>query len=239
MSTPKVEELLTSYFGRVRESDAEHSELETLARAMSLSDQASREKATALIASNRELAEVVLLVSGDPGGVQRRGGWGKIAGFLALAAAIAAVILTRPPRDTSIELTPKGRDDRLEIAVQRGEARFRVRPNDRIATGDQLGFFYTAPSAGHLALLTMDENGKVEVLSNGTIRAGSEIALPDGAIADEGSGCEWIIAVFSNAALSLSDVESQIAGATRESSGCRLEPVVSNARSVRVIPLVR
>jgi hypothetical protein len=237
-----MEELLRRRYRSEPVSDAEHRETQLLARVVAGIDEPKlRASAADLAMNNRELTEALLLVSGGAA-LHRRSRKGR--NLILIGGAIAALVLVSLPAllpvSSDPELVPKGMDDRLEVAAQRGEERFRLRPNDSIRAGDRLGFFYSARSPGYLAVISVDDEGVFSILQPSThIQIGEEVPLPNGAVADEGTGCEWIVAVFSEASIPIGELRKQIESAPRTAESCELVPAISRARSVRVIPLTR
>lgn len=107
-------------------------------------------------------------------------------------------------------------DHRLAIAVQRGDRRFVAASGDVFETGDVLGFFYTAPSDCWLVVLFTDERGRItrvfpsRSLFPARVPAGVEQPLPDGAVLEDGTGYEWIVAFFSEQALDVEGLEASL-----------------------------
>jgi hypothetical protein len=241
----EMEQLLRRCYRSEPISDAEHRETELLARVVAGNDDPDlRARATDHAVRSRELTEALLLASGTTALPQISRGTRR--GLILIGGAIAALVLMSLPSLFSVSpdqrsvLMPKGMEDRLDVAAQRGEQRFRLRANDSIRAGDRLGFFYSARRPGYLTLLSIDDAGVFSVLqSTMSIEPGREVPLRDGAVADEGKGCEWIVAVFSDVPIPIDDMRKQIETASRSTAGCTLAPTISGARSVRVIPLVR
>jgi hypothetical protein len=170
---------------------------------------------------------------------------------IAVAAVIALVVLTvvlfyRPAgleRRTGMVI--KGDSDEIYVAVKRGSQSFKARPLERLLDGDQIGLFYSAPKQGYLAILDLDEKGKVTILhpvgkvDSAMIDVGKEVPLPDGGVVQKGAGCEWLVAIFSNQALPLKEIEELVRNFPKDSVTCRVEVSVPGARTVRVFPFVR
>ncbi len=139
----------------------------------------------------------------------------------------------------------KGETDQLSIAVQRGTSRFVVQPGDRLVTGDQLGLFYSAETPGYLAVFCVDANSETALLfpNQGTlsesIAQGTEVPLPDGAYVAEGSGTEWIVAVFSDQPMIIDELEGQIQRAHASRGDQSFELDLPGARTVFLSPFVR
>ncbi len=137
--------------------------------------------------------------------------------------------------------------ERLEVAIARDGLRFAASPHDRVETGDRLGLFYHATRPGHLLVVGLDAEGTMAVLhpaegaASGPIEPGHQVPLPSGAIVGDGQRCEWIVAVFSDAAIQARLVEDLLRSAERPSdSECSLStPTIEGARSVSIFPLRR
>ena len=183
--------------------------------------------------------------------------WHRRPASLALAAAASALLvvaagLLLSPNGPDLHtapgagLVPKGAGDQLALAVQRGAERFTARPGDRLLEGDRIGLFYWAAQDGYLAVLHLDEQGRTTLLSpaggdgSAAIAAGSEGRLPDGGVVEGGAGCEWLIAVFSDAPLPLEAMLGPIRAAPNKGPLCRpFRLAIPDARSVRVFPVAR
>jgi hypothetical protein len=175
------------------------------------------------------------------------GSWAGIWQHRRLIAAAACILILitvsvwifmdRPSGHPS-GLEIKGPADDVIIAVQRGIKRFRARAEDRLQPGDRLGFFYTATTPGYIMLLDVQEDGQVTMLTpagktkSTPIEMGSEIALPDGGVVEEIKGCSWLVALFSDRALNLSEIRPSIMKALELRKGCRLDIHTPLARTV-------
>jgi len=171
----------------------------------------------------------------------------------AVLAAAALVLLVlgigllpdTAPHDPDRGLTLKGPEDLLAVAVQRGDRRFTAQPGDRLLPGDRIGLFYTAAADGYLLVLHLDEQGQRTLLfpaggtRSGRISAGAAVPLPDGGVVEDGSGCEFLIAVFSEQPLAAAELNRQLAAAERSGPGCRLRVDLPDARTVHVFPVPR
>jgi hypothetical protein len=138
----------------------------------------------------------------------------------------------------------KGGADTMVLAVQRGNTRFTARPGDRLEEGDRLGFFYSAMSAGHLAVIDLTASGESTVLfpqgsqSSSPIPPGERLALPDNGTVGKVESCEWLVAIFSDRPLPLSDLKERLSAEVKAAGpGCKLEPKVPGARTVWAFPL--
>jgi hypothetical protein len=144
-------------------------------------------------------------------------------------------------------LTVKGENDALFVAVKRGADGFSARPFEQLVTGDQIGLFYTSQQAGFLAVFNVDETGTVTRLfpaaktKSASIEKAERSPLPDGATVREGSGCEWVVAVFSDVPLELEETARFLDGTdkTGQLEACNYSAQVPGARSVVVLPLRR
>ena len=177
----------------------------------------------------------------------------RIAAFAAAAVMlfVSGIVLfyrgTDASRSGSDTLRVKGDGDTVFVAVKRGTVDFTAQPLDRLKNGDRVGFFYSAEKDGFAAVFNVDSAGSVTRLfpsesgKSAPIRAAERSPLPDGALVEEGRGCEWVAAVFSDTPLDLNTVEgilSQSVG-TRLDDSCDYDPDVPDARSVIVVPFRR
>jgi hypothetical protein len=238
---------------RRRWSQEEHDQNQLIARCLAGdADAAGLAAASALLTQEREVAEASLIASSSLAeaarGEERRippFPWRSSIGLLAAAAAVLVGLRVYAPSAESGEsLRPKGAD-RFDVAVQRGQDRFRLAAHAKVLPGDQLGFFYSSSTKGHLAILSVDAAGSVDVLhpsnsaSSTQIEAGVHVPLPDGAIASGGSGCEWIVGVFSDAPIDIRQLRSILKSSPRSTADCNLDPHVPSARAVQTIPVAR
>ncbi len=118
---------------------------------------------------------------------------------------------------------------KLQVAVQRVEDRFVARSGDEFQSGDALGFFYSSAKDGFLSVIFYDAQGNQEKVfpteqkGAAAVKAGVEVALPDGAVVEDGQGCEWIVALFAEAKFDPGSLSLQIQEAARAAGpGCRL-----------------
>ncbi|MCP4675519.1 MAG: DUF4384 domain-containing protein [Deltaproteobacteria bacterium] len=172
-----------------------------------------------------------------------------LAAAAVLVVGLAAVYFWQPskehPYDPGSKLAIKGSADNLFVAVQRGPSQFTARPFDRLEEGDQLGLFYSAETPGYLAVFSLDGEGEASLLypaegiKSAAIAANERVPLSDGATVSQGSGCEWIVAVFSHLPLPVDKTAETIRQATRNIKECHLELEISNARTIHVFPVLR
>ncbi|MCK6547641.1 DUF4384 domain-containing protein [Myxococcota bacterium] len=246
-----LESLLRAHYHDLRApaSIDEHSELSLLATALTPSPPADVvRRAARLMSQDPGLAEAVLLISGRAQPRPRRAWLVPVTAFVAAAAA-TLVLVVMPGRsvheDAGASLTPKGAADTFDVAVQRGDERFRAHPGDHVVAGDRLGFFYTSERGGYLAVIGVDERGNATALHpasgpwSAAIEPAEHTALPSGAVVEAGERCDWIVAIFSDAPLPEAEVRAALARSPRSTETCIFQPQVPGARAVRVVPLAR
>ena len=142
------------------------------------------------------------------------------------------------PSQTS--LTPKGAFFDLEIAVSREGTAFPLHQGDMVKTGDQLGFFYTATQSAYIAVFHVDADGQISVLYPGKsdrsvpVQEGARIPLSDGAIVTPATSCEWIVAVFSNKDMSVSQLRRHLLKELHISESCTLHIGDIHEMNVRI-----
>jgi hypothetical protein len=223
--------------------------LELIARArtpQAAADPALRARAAEHLAAHPEDMEAVLLLDAFEAEQEPRQLFTwilPIGSMLAIAASISLVflVLDRPEE----ELAVKGSGDyALELAVERGGRRFVLEPSGELLPDDRVGFFYSAPRAGHLAIVHRDEAGQAAIMFpagagagvSAQIFQGREVALPDVALIERGSGCEWFVAIFSESPLALADLLARVSSAP-VGAECRLEVRIVGASSIHVLPV--
>ena len=174
---------------------------------------------------------------------------------LAAAASISALLSIfwmwnfgpekRPPSEA--DLVIKGGGDALYAAVRRGASKFALRPLDTLLTGDELGLFYSTEKEGCLAVFSRDAAGETDLLypldgsTSKRVVKGVKVPLSDGARVSDGTGCEWIVAVFSDEPIPLDNIAAAVKAGRVDSTSdsCGLRITVAQARSVRVLPVKR
>ncbi len=172
--------------------------------------------------------------------------WVAAAAIVLLAAGVVLWRLRPPPEGPGApELRVKG-GHRLQVAVQRGGERFVARSGAHLLSGDVLGFFYTAPAEAWVAVLFVDEGGRVTRLfpageeALARLPAGAQRPLPDGAVLEEGKGCEWIVGFFAQRAGPVAPLADALrAAVARRGSACSLPPLALEATAVDVVVLRR
>jgi hypothetical protein len=143
------------------------------------------------------------------------------------------------------DLAVKGASDRMHVAVQRGAARFRLKPNDTLMTNDALGFFYSAKQKGYLAIFNVDNNNIVTPLfplnqqQSCMIDKGRKHFINSGAKVTGGTGCEWLVAVFSDMALNINTIAGELKRQKNAARQCDIQLKVKNARTVYLLPVKR
>ena len=168
-----------------------------------------------------------------------------IAAVAAVILVVLVLVLFHRLAGPETGMVVKGETDEIYLAVQRGSQRFKAKPMDRLLESDHIGLFYSAPSAGYLVIYNLDERGQVTLLhpvglaQSSKIEIGYETPLPSGGVVKNGSGCEWVVAVFSNQPLPLKEIESQLGNSRRDLVGCGIEVSIPEARAVRVFPITR
>ena len=170
---------------------------------------------------------------------------------IAAAAAVIAVVCGAyflwTPRGKGITegsqtLTIKGAEDALFAAVERGITQFTLRPHDRLEVGDRIGLFYSAKRDGYVAVLALDGEGNVtrvypsEGFVSASIASAERASLSTGALVQEGNGCEWLVAVFSDRPLDLDSLAFAVAKAKHTNVSCGLELQLAGARTVFILP---
>lgn len=153
-----------------------------------------------------------------------------VAPALALAAMLCAFVASRlAPAPDLQRLTPKGAPSwSLELAVERGGQQFLAPSGARLQKGDQLGFFYSADRDGYLTVLYADaKSAPVRIFpargdASAKVSAGQKLPLSDGALLDDGAGCEWAIGVFTPAPLSGEKARALVSAMLAAREGCAL-----------------
>lgn len=242
-----LEALLRTYFA----PDTSHDDADLERLALGLLDDASpeaRAEAEALLRGDPELREVVTIVgeAPEPATILRpRRFVGAVAIGLAMAAAgLLAVFVNTPGVGSPPRMLLKGTGDHFSVGLHRGGRSRPVAPLDVVEPNDELGFFYSARAPGYLVVAHLDERGQVQVLdparSEGAraIQPGQDRPLPDGAIAEVGSGCEWFVAAFFDHAVPVSALSEALRVAS-PGAECELSVQVPQARTLEVVSVRR
>ncbi len=170
--------------------------------------------------------------------------------LLAAAAVLVfglAVYFTLAPshEEKAFPLRIKGFEDRISVVVQRGTKQFVLAPLDKLQKGDRLAITYSANRAGFLLIVSRDTEGRATLLypTTGTesapISADENIPLKEGGFVEQGTGCEWVIAVFSDEPLDVGRVLRAVEESRKNSKECGIETTIPGARSVRITPVLR
>jgi len=157
--------------------------------------------------------------------------WPRLALAASAAMLLLALALFLPPdspRSPERKLIPKGAFELLVAAERKGHT-FRVENGSVLNEGDRLGFFYSATQAGYLMILYIDESGELvrlypaeELLSSPVVQ-GINLSIPDGALVKTGSGCEWVVGIFSRRELSEALLGEAVKKMWARRSSCRLD----------------
>jgi hypothetical protein len=185
----------------------------------------------------------------DTRGLRRAVKVGFAVAGLAAAAVIAIVVATpfdRSEQDGPSAAAPPDIAFKGALAVQivakRGGRQFFVRPGDALEADDALRFVVTAPEAGYVAVLSVEEAGRVSVFYPPEsaaapapwpvrIESRGRRELPGSIILDEAPGSETYVVLFSSAPFSREAAE-RIAAAL--STGRREPPRGFEGRALRV-----
>ena len=169
-----------------------------------------------------------------------------IAATAVLLVVVSLTIFSNIENDKQFgNLSVKGSGDTFFVAVKRGVSKFLAKPLEKLEQGDKLVFFYSSNASGYLAVFNLDMNSKVTLIypSKGTssikVNSGNEVSLPDGGIVEQGSGCEWLISVFSEEPLLIDDLKSKIADSAKNIKGCYFDLTIPKTRTVQVFSFKR
>ena len=260
----KVEALLRLRYKSAKVESDVCPELESIA--LTISGAATRQQAKAARIHLQQCdlcAEAVMLLSGASGRQRHTAtAWRRLknfwthpapglrfsrlslAGLSAVAVLVVAIVFLGKGVEKS-ELIPKGSLYDIHLAVERGGKRFRAREMDKLQEGDKVGFFYSAPRQGYLAIVDVDADGKASVVFptgkkySERIEPGTEQPLPPGGIVREGRRCEWLVGVFSDSPLAVKKIVNLLSNSQRELNTCTLEARIEHARFVRVLSFRR
>jgi RNA polymerase sigma factor (sigma-70 family) len=142
-------------------------------------------------------------------------------------------------------LSVKGYEDDFIVAARRGASTFTINPMDRLQEGDALGMFYSSDRSGYLLVLSIDasKNAVVlypaEKLTSAPILEGERISVADGALVEQGQGCEWLAAVFSDEPVNADAAIRAVKTGRMTHAQCRLDLEVDGARTIRILPVTR
>jgi hypothetical protein len=130
----------------------------------------------------------------------------------------------------------------LFVAVERQGTRYTLHPQGQLKVGDRIGLFYSAKRDGYLSVLALDQKGAVTRIypSKGSKSAfvpkADRTSLSTGALVQEGKGCEWLVAVFSDKPLDLDTLARAIRKAKHAERSCGLALKFAGARTVFILP---
>lgn len=141
--------------------------------------------------------------------------------------------------------------DSLSVLVERTTATGAPRSlgavsGQRLRDADQLRVRYSARRPGRLSLAWIDDRGSVTVVRPGTLAPSAEIgpgrdqAVEPALRVTPGSGCEWLVAVFSDGDLDPDYLVQALRHTPRKPTVCGLElPGLPGARHVEVMSFRR
>jgi hypothetical protein len=172
-----------------------------------------------------EAPSFAALVSARPARPVRRWRWAWPS-FAGLAAAAAALVLVLGPLrpGTPTEGTREKGADHLSLFVMHAGARRAGASGEIVHPGDRLQLAYTAAKGAHLAVLSRDARGRVDVLfPRGDVTAPVDAAklapLPYSLELDAEPGAVTVYGLFCVRAEALGPLRSAIEG-DRQPSGC-------------------
>ena len=146
-----------------------------------------------------------------------------IAAGAGMAAAAALLLVARPPAERA-----KGGGFALGMYVEHaGEVR-RALPGEAVAPGDAVRFTVTTPAKAHVAVLSLDPEGRASVYfplgsRAEAVAAGAELTLPLGTRLDGTLGEERIVGLFCSSPVELEPVRLQLEhGESIASEGCQV-----------------
>ncbi len=252
MNDTALEALLSRHF-RSPPMPEDDEQLQRLAHALSCAPGAAeRDAMQDTLRSDPQLQRAVELVQAEaetPADKPNIAPWRIARPWLSMVAVAAAGLLSfvalRATGPQAPAMRVKGAGDMLFVGADREGQRTQVRAMDVIAPGDELGFFYSAERPGYLVIGYRDESGEALIVEPAQselarpVAPGEHVALPDGVVVEQGSGCEWFVAGFFDAAVPVAELRDALAAATFDSKGCILHMQVPAARSVSVLPTRR
>jgi hypothetical protein len=159
--------------------------------------------------------------------VRRRSGW--MGAALGVAAAVAVWVGQGPSRSLPTEQTRVKGSAHLGFYVKRGEQVFPGGPAELLRPGDAIEFSYEAPSAGYLAILSVDGAGHASVYfplgSRAQAIAPGPHLLEQSTILDAVLGRETLHALWCEAPVELEPIRRALESsrAVPPIPGCRSE----------------
>jgi len=158
--------------------------------------------------------------------VRRRSG--RIGAVLGVAAAVAVWVGRGPSEGLPTEQTRAKGAAHLAFYVKRGEQVFRGGPGELLRPGDAIEFSYEAPSAGYLAILSLDGAGQASTYfpigSHAQALSPGTHLLEQSTILDAVLGRETLYAVWCEAPVELEPMR-------RALQSSRVAPRVPGCRS--------
>lgn len=159
------------------------------------------------------------------------------AGALAAAAAIVLAVRALP----SDGARTKGDDVKLSFYVKHGSSVRLGASGDAVAPGDALRFVYTARTAQHLAVLSVDGARRVSVYyPNGSTAArapaGADVALPESTVLDDTLGDETLYGVFCPEPFALEPLRTALEASPDRAplpEGCAVEVLTMRKEAIR------
>ena len=172
--------------------------------------------------------------------------WSAAAAGLVLVVAVVWLTAFGQGTPGPERLAIKGGWKLHVAAVTEGQT-VRVVSGSKLATGAQLGFFVSNDRPGYLMILYADEAAEIIRLFPAKanwaapLEPGHERRLPDGAVATPGSGCEWVIGLYSEKAFSYQEARLAVGRMLKARNACRLarESLGLEGLDVQVVQVVR
>lgn len=181
----------------------------------------------------------------EANGPGRRQRWLVLAGGLAAAAGMLIWLVSRRPPDVGEGVRAKGAWS-LHVGIKRGDRVLRRKAGSVFHTGDELGFFYTAPQPGYLSIVFVDSSGAEAILFPRTgskaasVPAGSEVRLDAGGQLTATMDCEWVVGAYSEAPfdsrLPIDAIQSATGTLGRD---CALDVDETLDVALDIVPLIR
>ncbi|MBS2031210.1 MAG: hypothetical protein JST54_25145 [Deltaproteobacteria bacterium] len=137
--------------------------------------------------------------------------WSWIAGLLAPAMAVAVLLLVRPTKPNDDYLGVKG-NVHMELLTPQGK----LADGAVVHPGDALRFSVSAPKAGSLLILSLNERGEVfayyplQGAESSPLGAGAGQVLPGSVVLDSTLGHERFYMLFTERPVAVADVESAV-----------------------------
>jgi len=131
-----------------------------------------------------------------------------VPAFATVLLALVALPIVRPyleGRRAAVGAIAYKGDQTLSFVYQRNGTFMPGNPADTFIAGDRIQVLYAAPSAGHIALFSIDGSGAVSFYQPDAraeyctvpTAAGADLAFPSSIVLDSAHGQELVIAMFS------------------------------------------